>query len=168
MSKDETMGLVRINMQPGVAMNHLRKCRASNNFRYFCEVYFSECFTTPWSEVHIKVMEQIEKVFLHGGHVTTAMPRGSGKTTFSMVAAIWSLCYGHCKSTVINSKTMLDAIKTELAHNETIKGDFPEVCPSISNQIIANEDGVYDDVVVGKTEGLVGVCVKSITLKGRE
>lgn len=62
------------------------------------------------------------------------MPRGSGKTTLIVRAAIWALLYGKSNYVTIvaaddrKAKKLLRTIKSLLRFNELLHGDFPEVC----------------------------------------
>ena len=114
------------------------KERCRTDFRLFCESYFPETFTLAWSEDHLKVIDRIETAVLRGGLFALAMPRGSGKSTLTECAALWSMLYGHREFVVLVGATeaaaleMLESIKTELDINEHLNADFPEVCFPIS------------------------------------
>ncbi len=110
-----------------------RKEMCERNFRLFCEEYFPETFSLPWSEDHLKVIAKIEQAVLHGGLFAMAMPRGAGKSSASEIACLWAMFYGHRDFVVLISATqkgaleMLESIKTELEKNELLFEDFPEV-----------------------------------------
>ena len=55
------------------------KAKAKTSFRFFCEHYFPQLFSIPWSRDHLKVIAKIEKAITEGGLFSIAMPRGSGK-----------------------------------------------------------------------------------------
>ena len=64
------------------------------DLRLFCETYRSQVFHYGWSDDHLKILETIESVILGESSTSLmaiAMPRGSGKTTISITAAIWAL-----------------------------------------------------------------------------
>ena len=111
-------------------------CR--NDFKLFCESYFPGNFTLAWSDDHLKVINRIETAVLRGGLFALAMPRGSGKSTLTECAALWSMLYGHREFVVLVGATeaaaleMLESIKTELEINDNLVADFPEVCFPIS------------------------------------
>jgi energy-coupling factor transporter ATP-binding protein EcfA2 len=110
------------------------KARCRTDFKTFCESYFPSNFTLAWSADHLKVIDRIETAVLKGGLFALAMPRGSGKSTLTECAALWSMLYGHREfvfligSTEAAALEMLDSIKTELEINEHLAADFPEVC----------------------------------------
>ena len=111
-----------------------RKKRCEKDFRLFCETYFPETFTLTWSPDHLKAINRIETAVLRGGLFALAMPRGSGKSSLTEVAAIWSMLYGHREFIVLIGATesaaleLLDSLMTELEVNEHLAADFPEVC----------------------------------------
>ena len=111
-----------------------RKQRAERDFRYFCEAYFPQTFSLPWSPDHLKVIAKIEQAVLEGGLFALAMPRGSGKTSLCETACVWALVYGHREFVALigsdedHAENMLDSIKVELESNDSLFDDFPEVC----------------------------------------
>ena len=126
-------------------VNPPRKADCARNFRLFCESYFPETYSLAWSPDHLKVIEKIETAVLKGGLFALALPRGSGKTTITESAALWSMLYGHREFVVLIGATesaaleLLDSLKTELEVNERLAEDFPEVCyPVAQLEGIAN------------------------------
>ena len=115
-------------------VNPDRKSACERNFQLFCESYFPETYSLAWSPDHLKVIEKIETAVLKGGLFALALPRGSGKTTITESAALWSMLYGHREFVVLIGATesaaleLLDSLKTELEVNEHLSEDFPEVC----------------------------------------
>ena len=77
-------------------VNPERRARAETDFRFFCETYFPAAFTLAWSPDHLKVIAKIERAVLTGGLFAHAMPRGSGKTTLTTVACVWTILFGAC------------------------------------------------------------------------
>lgn len=65
------------------------------------------------------------------------MPRGFAKTTISENSAIWATIYGHRRFVPIfaadagAAETNIESIKLELAENDLLMDDFPEVCHAI-------------------------------------
>lgn len=126
-------------------VNPDRKAACERNFQLFCESYFPESYSLAWSPDHLKVIEKIETAVLRGGLFALALPRGSGKTTITESAALWSMLYGHREFVVLIGATesaaleLLDSLKTELEVNERLAEDFPEVCyPVAQLEGIAN------------------------------
>ncbi len=111
-----------------------RKKKCERDFRLFCKEYFPELFALEWSPDHLKVIKKVEQAVLHGGLFAMALPRGSGKSTITEVAAIWAMLYGHREFVVLIGATesaaleLLDSLMTELEVNERLAQDFPEVC----------------------------------------
>lgn len=118
--------------------NPLRKTECERNFQLFCESYFSDTYSLPWSPDHLRVIGKIETAVLHGGLFALAMARGSGKSSLAETACLWAMLYGHREFVTLIGATesaaleMLDSIKTELEVNEKLAGDFPEVCHPIA------------------------------------
>ena len=114
-------------------VNPERKKRCRTNFRMFCEEYFPETFSLEWSPDHLKAIHKIETAVLKGGLFALAMPRGSGKSSLTEVAAIWSMLYGHREFIMLIGATesaaleLLDSLMTEFEVNEHLSEDFPEV-----------------------------------------
>lgn len=126
-------------------VNPGRKAACERNFQLFCESYFPKTYSLAWSPDHLKVIEKIETAVLRGGLFALALPRGSGKTTITESAALWSMLYGHREFVVLIGATesaaleLLDSLKTELEVNERLAEDFPEVCyPVAQLEGIAN------------------------------
>ncbi len=111
-----------------------RKKKCERDFQLFCKEYFPELFALEWSPDHLKVIKKVEQAVLHGGLFAMALPRGSGKSTITEVAAIWAMLYGHREFVVLIGATesaaleLLDSLMTELEVNERLAADFPEVC----------------------------------------
>ena len=109
-----------------------RKARAATDFRFFCEAYFPETFSLPWSPDHLKVIAKIETAVLRGGLFAMAMPRGSGKTTLAETACIWAMLTGAQQFVCLigsdagHARSMLESIKVEFETNERLLDDFPE------------------------------------------
>jgi hypothetical protein len=110
-------------------------CR--NDLRKFCETYRPEVFNLEWSSDHLRVIAAMENIAMDGGLMALAMPRGSGKTSLSVTAGLWSILYGHRKwvclvgATGGKAEALLKSIKTELRFNPMLFEDFPEVCHPI-------------------------------------
>lgn len=126
-------------------VNPDRKAACERNFQLFCESYFPETYALAWPPDHLKVIEKIETAVLRGGLFALALPRGSGKTTITESAALWSMLYGHREFVVLIGATesaaleLLDSLKTELEVNGRLAEDFPEVCyPVAQLEGIAN------------------------------
>ena len=109
-----------------------RKAKAATDFRFFCEAYFPETFSLPWSDDHLKVIAKIETAVLRGGLFAMAMPRGSGKTTLAETACIWAMLTGAQEFVCLigsdagHARSMLESIKVEFETNERLLDDYPE------------------------------------------
>ena len=114
------------------------RAAASASFKVFCETYMAETFYLPWSPDHLKVIAKIEQAVLRGGLFALAMPRTSGKTVLCEAACLWAIVIGARKFVVLIgpdeklAENMMASIMVELASNEKLGGDFPEVCHPIA------------------------------------
>ncbi|WP_417625140.1 terminase gpA endonuclease subunit [Paremcibacter congregatus] len=115
-----------------------RKERCRYNLLDFLVTYFpNSTGLKPFSEDHIRAIKSIELAILKGGRYINAVYRGFAKTTISENAAIWATLYGHRRFVGIVGATgeaadeNIEAIQTELANNEMLFDDFPEVCHPI-------------------------------------
>ena len=125
--------------------NPQRRARAGGSFQRFCETYFPEIFSLPWSQDHLKVIARIEQAVLRGGLFAVAMPRGSGKTSLCKAACLWATLYGYrdfvalIGSSEAHAQSMLHDLKLQLETNPLLAADFPEVCyPIAALEGIAN------------------------------
>ena len=170
-------------------VNPDRKAACERNFQLFCESYFPETYALAWSPDHLKVIEKIETAVLRGGLFALALPRGSGKTTITESAALWSMLYGHREFVVLIGATesaaleLLDSLKTELEVNERLAEDFPEVCyPVAQLEGIANRCAgqlykgertritwTSNEIVLPTVEGsrASGIIVRIVGITGR-
>jgi len=114
-------------------VDQARKDGAMMSFRAFCEAYFPDVFSLPWSADHIRVIEMIERAVLEGELFALAMPRGSGKTSLCEIACLWALLIGAHEFVMLigsdeeSAASMLDSIKSELENNDTLHEDWSEV-----------------------------------------
>jgi len=114
-------------------VNPTRKAATLKSFRLFCESYFPEAFYLEWSKDHLRVIDKIEAAVTSGGLFAFAMPRGSGKTTLTMVAAIWAIFTGirsyvcMVGSAVVQSMALFHSVQASLLGNQLLLDDFPEI-----------------------------------------
>ena len=111
-----------------------RRGKACEDFRFFCETYFPDIFYLPWSNDHLRVIEKIETAVVHGGLFAFAMPRGSGKSVLSRMAALWAVLTGRRKyvcligSAADQARNLLQGIQAVLLRPQSLLlADFPEV-----------------------------------------
>lgn len=99
--------------------------------------FFPVAFPLPFSADHMRCIELLQKVATEGGQFAIAMPRGFGKTTIAIRAAIWAVLYGHRRSCVLVAASspmalkLLRSIKDELRYNQRLADLFPEACVPI-------------------------------------
>jgi len=115
-----------------------RKALAMVDPLFFLTTYFpSSTGLSPFSSDHLKVIENIHQAVLYGGLTANFVYRGFAKTTISENMAIWAAICGHRLFTAIlgvnltASSDNIDSIKRELAENDLLYADFPEVCHAV-------------------------------------
>jgi hypothetical protein len=108
------------------------------NLRLFLITYFpASTGLSPFSEDHERVIGRIQGCVLDGGLFVQAVYRGFAKTTISENSSIWATVYGHRKFVPIfgadagAAEGNIDSVKLELAENDLLYEDFPEVCHAI-------------------------------------
>jgi hypothetical protein len=115
--------------------NPRRRARALKDFTYFAVTYFPNS-TGQWefSPAHLRGNRRLQELAEHGGRTLEALPRGSGKTTRAEVFAIWCAARGSRKFIPIfgaesgKAHESIGSIKMELAENDLLCEDFPEIC----------------------------------------
>lgn len=119
-------------------VNSERRERGRNDLLYFLQTYFPDTTgLSPFSFDHIEVIQRMQEVLTGGGKFANVVFRGFAKTTISENAAIWATAYGHLRfipvigATSQKSKENIESIKSELASNDLLYEDFPEICHAI-------------------------------------
>jgi len=121
-----------------LAIVRKRKKYARDLLRWCEEVFKSSCGLKPYGIAQRDSIAITERAILHGGRVVIADPRGYGKTTRSIVAALWAVCYNHRRFVVIysasqkQSANVLAAIRAELENNDVLGALFPRICMPIA------------------------------------
>lgn len=111
-----------------------RRTRGVASLLDFCKTYFAAKFKKPFGQNHLALIAALQKVVIEGGKQAIAMPRGTGKTTISTVAAIWALVTGRRRFVVIvasntkEARKLLKSIVQIVGTNRLLCDDFPEVC----------------------------------------
>lgn len=111
----------------------VRRAAASKSFRIFCETYFPAVFFNPWSADHLTVLAALERAVTVGTQQAIAMPRGTGKTTLTKLAALWAVMTGRRRFVMCvgASKDKADAMAESIAKFllfGRLRDDFPEIC----------------------------------------
>ncbi len=117
--------------------NKKRRDSCERDLRKFLLTYFKDSFQLEFSDDHERIIKDIEQRVLGGALKAIAMPRGSGKTTILIRAAIWATSYGHRSFVVLveadgeAAKESMDVIKIEWETNQLLLEDFPEIAAPI-------------------------------------
>lgn len=99
------------------------RSKASESLLFHLQTCYPNAFSLPFSEDHLRLITQIQSACVTGELKAIAMPRGSGKTTIVVRAALWALLAGHRKFAVIVAATegfaqkLLTGVKTEILTN---------------------------------------------------
>jgi len=108
-----------------------RQAEACEDFRFFCETYFTTALYRGWSADHLRVIEQIERAVKEGGLFAFAMPRGSGKTTLARLSALWAVLAGYRPFVCLiggsqdRAVELLSPIRKAILENPRLLEDFP-------------------------------------------
>ena len=98
---------------------HLRMC-------------YPAAFPLDWSDDHQRLIAKIDEAATDGGLFALAMPRGSGKTTILIRAAIWAILTGRRRylcligATEPAATSLLKSIKMELRFNPILDRLYPK------------------------------------------
>lgn len=118
--------------------NPERRERCRLDLHSFLREYFpNSTGLSPFGADHLRFIERLQKCILEGGWFVEAMPRGAAKSTIGENAILWATLNGHCRmfpifgSSTENACNNLSSIKTELAENDFLYEDFPEVCHAV-------------------------------------
>lgn len=90
-------------------------------------------YPIPFSDDQRTAILKLQRVVLSGGSFAFALPRGSGKTTFSTDAVLWAALEGHrifsmlISATAQESTQIINEIKTALAFSDELLAAYPEV-----------------------------------------
>lgn len=113
--------------------NPERRRAAWHSLAVFLRAYFPAAFPLEWGQMHRDLIANIQRIVEKGGQKAFAMPRGSGKSTICERAILWATFRGDRRYGVIVGATKPDAkknlanIKEELATNELLLADWPEI-----------------------------------------
>jgi len=111
-----------------------RRRRAEKNLKAFCRTYLRHMFPLPSSQDQEASIAKIERATLSGGSYAQAAPRGDGKTQRSKAGVLWASLSGHAHyiaaiaATGKLGKRLIIEVIQELADNELLRQDYPEIC----------------------------------------
>ena len=84
-------------------------------------------------EIDRRLIKKIEQAVLHGGQLAVEFTRGAGKTTWTIIAFIWAIVYGHrhfpvCIAASRNlAKSIKKSVLSMLETSDALLADFPAV-----------------------------------------
>ncbi len=117
---------------PPKCVNPDRRAFGEGDLAFFLKTYFPNAFPLPWCPDHLRVVSTLQRSIVEGGLFAMAMPRGSGKTTISIRAAIYAILYGYRRFVCLiaasepSARRLLRSIQEELRFNDLLMEDFPE------------------------------------------
>ena len=119
-------------------LNPERRAACCKDLAKFLTEYFPQSTgLSPFSDDHLRVIGRIQDCCLRGGRFINAVYRGFAKSTISENSLIWAVLYGHRRFGAIFAAEAdlaakaISSIKLELAENDQLAEDFPEVCIAV-------------------------------------
>ncbi|QDV44377.1 Phage terminase large subunit (GpA) [Stieleria neptunia] len=106
--------------------------RCDESLRFFLEYCFPAAFFLGWSDDHLRLIAEIERIGIRGGLKAIAHPRSGGKTAILVRALLWLILTRHRRFAVIiastakKAKELLTGIKTILLHNQCLHELYPQ------------------------------------------
>ena len=103
------------------------KDECNESLLQFLLTCFPAAFCLEMSPIHIEIIKGIQERIEKGGLKAIAMPRGSGKTSLLLRAALWAILTGRKRYVCIvaademSAVSNLGTIKTEINHNPMIE-----------------------------------------------
>lgn len=112
-----------------------RRNAARKSLIKFLTIYFPHSTgLKPFSADHKRMIGDMQQIIEGGGRLVNAVYRGFAKTTICENAAIWATVNGYRQFVLVlginagASTANIDSIKAELAENDLLAEDYPEVC----------------------------------------
>ena len=116
-------------------VNPTRRDACRDDLAAFLVTYFPQSTgLSPFSDDHNRVIGRIQDCIIRGGRFINAVYRGFAKSTISENSLLWAMLYGHRRFGAIFAAEAdlaakaITSIKLELAENDLLFEDFPEVC----------------------------------------
>jgi hypothetical protein len=109
-----------------------RRLRCIRRLPDFCQTYFPETFTLPFSDDHLSALATIQHAVWSGGLFALALPRAHGKSSMLKAAIIYVILSGAQQYLYVigaqeeAARAALADVKTELSTNPLLLADFPE------------------------------------------
>lgn len=133
-SRDQMASVADIGEVPAI-VDPARRESCAQSLELFLQTYFpNSTGLSPFSADHKRVIDRMQRCITGGGRFINAVYRGFAKTSISTNAAIWAVAYGYRRYVAVFSANepqaddLIASIKTELAENDLLMDDFPEIC----------------------------------------
>ena len=165
-----------------------RRVASEKSFHAFCRTFLAHRFPLADSPDQTESKDKIQHAVLTGGKFGQSAPRGDGKTQRALAGVLWAVLSGHRRYVVpvgptgLHAKKLVQDIAQELADNDELAKDWPEICLSYrevygkANKAaylrvrVADKDGqelgTYDPRIVASTNKLVLPTVPGACLDG--
>lgn len=110
-----------------------RRLSAEQDPELWLSTYFAEHFAEQWTDDRRAMLKGIIDAAMYGGDQAIAGPRGEGKTTIAMRAALYLMVKGLSTFPVVIGKSQgksqleLKDVKEQLQQNELFIADYPEI-----------------------------------------
>ena len=136
-SRERTAAVADIGKIPAVKDPARRESCRLDLHRFLVSYFPHSTGLKPFSPDHIRAIARDQRCALEGGRFANAFPRGFAKTSIGENLILWGTLYGHVKFSPIfgadaaAAAANIDSIKMELAENDLLYADFPEVCHAV-------------------------------------
>lgn len=119
---------------PKISDEELLRATKQSLLTFHTEVFPNSTGLKPFGQVQIDSVGLGQETLIYGGKTAVAEPRGYGKTTRAVNAALWAIGHGYRSFVVIIGNTLsaasgiMESLKTEILENDVLAGLFPEMC----------------------------------------
>lgn len=134
--RQATASLQEVGPIPPVSDVKLRM-EVTGSLQRFAEVCFPAACNLAWADYHLELFRGLDHVIRTGSRMNVIMPRGGGKTTLLIIAAMWCLFTGRKRFLVLIAASetlaedLLNRIKDLIFGSPTLPGLFPELMTPI-------------------------------------
>lgn len=172
----------------------IERDKCDTSLLFFLSNCFPAAFPLDWSADHLRLIEAIARTVMNGELKALAMPRGSGKTTLIIRAAIWAILTGNRRfvcivaATETAAKKLLKGIKTELLHNPKLAelygpelhailglgGEPKRAAQQTVNGVLTSVEFTTEQICLGYIEGIktsgayISVCGITGNIRGQQ
>lgn len=116
------------------AGTRLRKKHEKDLAGFLQAVFPQSCGLRPYGPAQRDAIANLQSAIVSGGNLQLMLPRGYGKTSQVVGAALWAILYGHRRfvavfgSSADRASEIIDSWQLELRTNQQLLGMFPDIC----------------------------------------